>query len=151
MTALPVPAVEKFARDTVTVLPARGRSADVESRPNLVHARLVPPALLRPARLADVDALVAMHQRCSPGSRYRRYLVATSEVRPASVLRLLTETATTVAESRDGQLVAMGNVDLGGAAAELALLVEDGWHRRAWACAWHVYSPNKQWHPALRC
>jgi hypothetical protein len=71
-----------------------------------------------------------MHRRCSPDSRYCRYLVVTKEVSPANVRRLLTETATTVAEALDGQLVAMGNVCLGGAEAELALLVEDGWHRR---------------------
>jgi len=71
-----------------------------------------------------------MHRRCSPDSRFCRYLVVTKEVGPANVRRLLTETATTVAEALDGQLVAMGNVCLGGAEAELALLVEDGWHRR---------------------
>src|SRR5450759_2485496 len=63
-------------------------------------------------------------------SRVCRYLVVTKEAGPANGRRLLTESATTGAESLDGQLVAMGNVCLGGAEAELALLVEDGWHRR---------------------
>lgn len=108
-------------------LPGGAGVADLST---LVHPRLVPPAVLRPATVADVEALCAMHRRCSPDSRYCRYLVVTKEVGPANVRRLLTETATTVAEALDGQLVAMGNVCLGGAEAELALLVEDGWHRR---------------------
>jgi GNAT superfamily N-acetyltransferase len=101
--------------------------ADVST---LVHPRLVPPAVLRSATAADVDALCAMHRRCSPESRYRRYLMATSEVSPANVRRLLIETSTIVAEAVDGQLVAMGNVALGDVEAEVALLVEDDWHRQ---------------------
>jgi hypothetical protein len=89
-----------------------------------------PPVLLRLATFADVDAVAAMHQRCSAASRYRRYLMATSGVSPASVRRLLADTVTTVAEALDGRLVAMGNVCLGGLEAEAALLVEDDWQRR---------------------
>jgi len=91
---------------------------------------LRPPVLLRLATFADVDAVAAMHRRCSAASRYRRYLMATSEVSPASVRRLLADTVTTVAEALDGRLVAMGNVCLDGLEAEAALLVEDDWQRR---------------------
>ena len=31
---------------------------------------------LRPATMADVDALCAMHRRCSQDSLYRRYLMS---------------------------------------------------------------------------
>src|SRR5450756_2035780 len=82
---------------------------------------------LRPATMADVDALCAMHRRCSQDSLYRRYLMSTNEVGPAGMRRLLTDTTTTVVEAADGQLVGMGNVCLGGPDAEAALLVEDGW------------------------
>ena len=85
---------------------------------------------LRPATMADVDALCAMHRRCSQDSLYRRYLMSTNEVGPASMRRLLTDTTTTVVEAADGQLVGMGNVCLGAPDAEAALLVEDGWQRR---------------------
>ena len=85
---------------------------------------------LLPATMADVDALCAMHRRCSQDSLYRRYLMSTNEVGPASMRRLLTDTTTTVVEAADGQLVGMGNVCLGAADAEAALLVEDGWQRR---------------------
>src|SRR5450759_5262208 len=85
---------------------------------------------LRPATMANVDALCAIHRPCSQDSLYRRYLMSTNEVGPAGMRRLLTDTTTTVVEAADGQLVGMGNVCLGGPDAEAALLVEDGWQRR---------------------
>src|SRR5664280_902589 len=60
---------------------------------------------LRPATMANVDALCAIHRRCSQDSLYRRYLMSTNEVGPASMRRLLTDTTTTVVEAADGQLV----------------------------------------------
>lgn len=85
---------------------------------------------LRAATSADVEALRALHARCSPNTRYRRYLMATRDVSAGAVRRLLTDTATTVVVAPGGGLVAMGNVVLGESTAEIALLVEDGWQRR---------------------
>src|SRR5664280_732850 len=39
---------------------------------------------LRPATMANVDALCAIHRRCSQDSLYRRYLMSTNEVGPTS-------------------------------------------------------------------
>ena len=119
-----------------SALVRRPAGADVAPMESLVllpvapAVGLRPPVLLRLATFADVDAVAAMHRRCSAASRYRRYLMATSEVSPASVRRLLADTVTTVAEALDGRLVAMGNVCLDGLEAEAALLVEDDWQRR---------------------
>src|SRR5664280_2785468 len=100
---------------------------------------------LRPATMAAVDALCAMHRRCSQDSLYRRYLMSTNEIGPAGMRRLLTDTTTTVVEAADGQLVGMGNVCLGVRAAEAALLVEDGWQRRSLGVCLACLSPAKRW------
>jgi GNAT superfamily N-acetyltransferase len=84
----------------------------------------------RSADPTDLDALIAMHAHCSPESRYRRYLMAVSDVRKESVRRLLEATATTVAVAPGEHIVAMGNVALGEPEAEAAILVEDEFQRQ---------------------
>ena len=85
---------------------------------------------LRPATRADIEALCALHERCSPDSLYRRYLMSITTVGPAAIRRLLSGTTTTVVDAGGGRLVGMGNVCLGDPDAEAALLVEDAWQRR---------------------
>ena len=98
------------------------------------------PAAARVRRMATFEAITVAvgSRRCSPDSRYRRYLVRTAEVSPANVRRVLTATTTTVTESPDGGgLVEMGNVCLGGPEAEATLLVQDDWQRRGLGVCLH--------------
>jgi RimJ/RimL family protein N-acetyltransferase len=86
---------------------------------------------IRLARPEDSDAVAAMHDRCSERSRYQRYFSHT-EWRDIQLRRLAGghRGATLVAMSRDGEIVALGNVFPAGHAgdgrtAEIAVLVED--------------------------
>lgn len=86
---------------------------------------------IRLARPEDSEAVAAMHDRCSERSRYQRYFSHT-EWRDIQLRRLAGghRGATLVAMSRDGEIVALGNVfpagDAGdGRTAEIAVLVED--------------------------
>lgn len=85
---------------------------------------------IRLARPEDAHAVAAMHDRCSERSRYQRYFSLT-EWRDIQLRRLTGghRGATLVAMSRDGDIVALGNVfpespdDV--SEAEIALIVED--------------------------
>jgi AcrR family transcriptional regulator/RimJ/RimL family protein N-acetyltransferase len=85
---------------------------------------------IRLARPEDAQAVAAMHDRCSERSRYQRYFSLT-EWRDIQLRRLAGghRGATLVAMSRDGDIVALGNVfpvaPDEGRAAEIALIVED--------------------------
>jgi RimJ/RimL family protein N-acetyltransferase len=91
---------------------------------------------VRPARDEDVDAIVALHERCSPATRYRRYLCGTAGPSAARLLRMvrMDHGYTLVVEAEPalgGQpvLVAMANLLWEGSEAELGLLVADDWQR----------------------
>jgi GNAT superfamily N-acetyltransferase len=89
---------------------------------------------VRPATPADLPAVVAMHRRCSPRTRKRRYL-AGPEPTAARLGRLLdpARASALVAEvpaSGGGRVVAMATLVGEGAQAEVALIVEDGWQGR---------------------
>lgn len=88
---------------------------------------------VRPAVRDDLAAIQAMHARCTPRSRERRYLTATSGPTAAQLARLLEPRrgVTLVALAGDGRLVAMANLVAEGEVAELAVLVEDAWQHRA--------------------
>ncbi|MBB5872496.1 GNAT superfamily N-acetyltransferase [Allocatelliglobosispora scoriae] len=88
--------------------------------------------VIRIATSNDLDAIEAMHKRCSAESRYRRYLSASRGPSRAQLARLLDAPrgATLVAE-RGEEIIAVANLVGEGAIAEVALLVEDAWQRRA--------------------
>jgi GNAT superfamily N-acetyltransferase len=87
---------------------------------------------MRQAAVADVPALVAMHARCSGRSRRSRYLSGGARPTAAELARMVNRRhgRTLVVAHPDGDVVAMGNLMHDGAAAEVALLVEDSWQRR---------------------
>lgn len=85
---------------------------------------------IRLARPEDAQAVAAMHDRCSERSRYQRYFSLT-EWRDIQLRRLAGghRGATLVAMSREGDIVALGNVfpesPDDDSTAEIALIVED--------------------------
>jgi GNAT superfamily N-acetyltransferase len=90
---------------------------------------------VRLAGAEDVEAVQAMHERCSPTTRYRRYLSGSAGPTAVQLGRLLTPArgAALVAEveTADGdRLVAVANLIGEGDVAEVAVLVEDAWQRR---------------------
>jgi RimJ/RimL family protein N-acetyltransferase len=87
---------------------------------------------VRPAVADDLAAIRAMHDRCSPTSRHRRYLAPTPGPSQAQLARLIDPArgVTLVALADDGRLVAMANLIAEGDLGEVAVLVEDAWQRR---------------------
>jgi len=85
---------------------------------------------IRLARPEDAEAVAAMHDRCSERSRFQRYFSLT-QWRDIQLRRLAGghRGATLVAMSRDGDIVALGNVfpesPDDARTAEIALIVED--------------------------
>jgi GNAT superfamily N-acetyltransferase len=89
---------------------------------------------VRAASSEDVDEVVALHARCSPASRYRRYLAAGGGPSAAQVARLLDSPSglALVAQERgraEPRLVALATVVWDGPEAEVGLLVQDDWQR----------------------
>lgn len=86
---------------------------------------------VRRGRRADAEAVLAMHRRCGAETRRRRYLGADMPS-TSTVERLLSRRhgQALIAESPDGELVALANLLWDGEVAEVALLVEDRWQRR---------------------
>ena len=82
-------------------------------------------AIIRPAVLADVEAIEAMHARCGAETLARRY----GGGEPPPVEPLLRHKATRVllAETPDGDVIAMATMLRSGRCAQVGLLVEDGW------------------------
>jgi GNAT superfamily N-acetyltransferase len=88
-------------------------------------------ALVRRATEADIDGLVAMHDRCSADSIYQRYLTAGRGPGALLLARLLDPAyGQTHIVTCGASVVASGNLARDGDSAELALLVEDAWQRR---------------------
>jgi methylglyoxal synthase/RimJ/RimL family protein N-acetyltransferase len=87
---------------------------------------------LRPARMDDLAAVVALHARCSMTTRLRRYQSSTRAPGENALGRLLTPSAghTLVVEDGAGRVVAMASLHGGDETAELALLIEDAWQNR---------------------
>ena len=87
---------------------------------------------IRRATADDVDAVVALHARCSMTSRLRRYLAGTRCPTEATLARLLSPAAgrCLVVEDGETRLVAMANLMSDGDTPELALLIEDSWQQR---------------------
>lgn len=87
---------------------------------------------IRRATPDDLDAVVALHARCSLTSRLRRYLAGTNCPSHPVLAQLLHPAAghSLVAEDADGRVIAMANLMWMDNAAELAVLVEDAWQGR---------------------
>jgi len=86
---------------------------------------------VRPADPQDVEAVRAMHQRCSVRSRYRRYLSSTGVPSDAALRRLLQPgNGYPLVAAHDGVVVALVGLTWDGPEAELAVLVVDAWQRR---------------------
>src|SRR5689334_13836404 len=96
---------------------------------------VIEPAVqvMRPVRPDDAAALDALIARCSVETRYRRFFVPVREM-PAeyrhSVLAADPDRHDALVVQRpDGEIVALASL-AGAHAAELGVLVEDGWQRR---------------------
>ncbi|SNT31375.1 Protein N-acetyltransferase, RimJ/RimL family [Asanoa hainanensis] len=126
------PAEYARAQALVDVAAAAARSADLTTLLLPDGAELV----LRPATPDDLPALVAMHERCSAGTRRQRYLTGDGVPGPAQLGRLLdasrvrTLLAAVPGVTSVDTVVAMANLVMEGSLAELSVVVEDGWQRR---------------------
>jgi GNAT superfamily N-acetyltransferase len=83
-------------------------------------------------RVADADELLAMHERCSAHSRYRRWHghVRTFPRGYLSALLEPTDAQLGVVAKRDGQLIGFASAArVDEATRELGILVEDSWQR----------------------
>jgi GNAT superfamily N-acetyltransferase len=95
---------------------------------------------VRAATRDDDEAVRALHERSSAATLRRRYLGEAGGRCPGEagglgderLRRLLTPTGgvTLIAETADGEIVAMATLIAEGELGEVALLVEDGWQRR---------------------
>ncbi len=120
--------------------PAEARApgpAPVHARPAPVHARAAPgPAFgvrVRPASLADRQALATMLSRCTDSTRLRRFLapirsfpepyLTDALAGHADHLALVAATPTAVVALASCRATAAGTADL-------AVLVEDAWQRQ---------------------
>jgi len=90
--------------------------------------------VIRLGRPDDTAGVEALHERCSPESRYQRYFAPMSEWREDNLRRISGghRGATLVVTDAQGLIIALGNVFPIGPdeteVAELALIVDDAWH-----------------------
>jgi RimJ/RimL family protein N-acetyltransferase/AcrR family transcriptional regulator len=109
----------------------RGGSEGYGWRENLADGRTVSVRLSRPE---DTTGVEAMHERCSPESRYQRYFTPMNEWREDNLRRISGghRGATLVVTDVRGEVIALGNVFPIGPedteAAEIAVIVDDAWH-----------------------
>ena len=109
----------------------RGESAGFGWRENLRDGRTISIRLGRPDDTVGVEA---MHERCSPESRYQRYFTPMNEWREDNLRRISGghRGVTLVATDVHGTIIALGNVFPLGPdevdAAEIAVIVDDAWH-----------------------
>jgi GNAT superfamily N-acetyltransferase len=86
---------------------------------------------VRQGAAADVPALAAMHERCSPHARRQRYLHSGAAPTPAALARLVNRRhGRTLVVEHGTRIVAMANLMRDGDDSEVALLVEDSWQRK---------------------
>ncbi|MEV5646569.1 GNAT family N-acetyltransferase [Streptomyces flaveolus] len=87
--------------------------------------------IIRPATASDLEKTIAMHLRCSADTLSRRYGARANEALGKLVRPLFAGgTDTLVAESLDGEIVAIGHLIGDGYTARVGLLVEDVWQGR---------------------
>ena len=87
--------------------------------------------VVRRGSVRDVDALIAMHDRCSADTVLRRFHAPVPRVSPR-LARTLLEPADglSVVVASGNQVVAAGMLAVGPAGTELGLIVEDRWQRQ---------------------
>ncbi len=88
--------------------------------------------LLRPATLADIDAVAALHQRCSAGTLYHRYQVPLRMPMTTRMARRLVmpDSGTAVVVQTGLDLVGHGIIEQVADRWTFQLLVEDAWQGR---------------------
>ena len=96
---------------------------------------LTPDVMFRRSNWADAPAIEAMFARCSPESRYARFLAPLDAVPPDHLSGILGAPAKNAAwvgvvRDRPDTVLALGSWSRDGSEAELALIVEDAWQRR---------------------
>jgi hypothetical protein len=118
--------------DVATVALARGAQPEPDEDNGQLLLTDGTELTVRPAMPDDVEAVVALHGRCSMTSRLRRYLAGTRCPTDSTLARLLSPAVgcALLVEDPTGRVVAMGNLVWDGEVPELALLVEDGWQQR---------------------
>jgi GNAT superfamily N-acetyltransferase len=111
-------------------------AATVSARASLHWELLLPSGdelTVRCAEAADLDEIVELHARCSPASRYRRYLSAGDGPSRTRLAGLLANPhgLTLIAQEPGvpGPIVAMATVVRDGPEAEVGLLVQDNRQR----------------------
>lgn len=129
------PAEYARAQALVDLAATAGRQAAVRASLLLADGTEIGVRLTGPD---DLDAVRAMHERCSATSRHRRYLGGAGDLSADRLGRLLAPArGLALAASVSGdrivaadQIVAMANLTGEGVLAEAAVLVEDGWQDR---------------------
>jgi RimJ/RimL family protein N-acetyltransferase len=132
----PFTAIERNRASALLALVAalaevRGESAAYGWHENLRDGRSV---FIRLSRPQDQDGVAAMHERCTPDSRYQRYFTPMNEWREDNLRRISGghRGATLVVTDVHDVVIALGNVfPLGPQetdTAEIAVIVDDAWH-----------------------
>ncbi|GIH08050.1 hypothetical protein Rhe02_61170 [Rhizocola hellebori] len=110
---------------------------DIEWAPDVVIGRrykrlqVAPaPPTIRLADPSDVDAIVAMHERCTARSLSYRYLSGTFRPTPAQLAQLVSPAQGCSLVAVDTCVIAVANLVGQGSCAEAAILVEDSWQGR---------------------
>jgi RimJ/RimL family protein N-acetyltransferase len=110
---------------------ARGEPDGFGWRETLTDGR---PVTVRLGRPQDTEGVEALHERCTPESRYQRYFTPMNEWREDNLRRISGghRGATLVVTDVREQIIALGNVfPLGPQStdsAEIAVIVDDAWH-----------------------
>jgi len=110
---------------------------DIEWPPDVVIGRrfkrflVKPPSpTIRVAGPSDVDAVVAMHERCTERSLSYRYLSGTFRPSRAQLATLVSPAQGCTLVAVESGVIAMANLVGQGDTAEAAILVEDSWQGR---------------------
>jgi RimJ/RimL family protein N-acetyltransferase len=110
---------------------ARGEPDGFGWRETLADGR---PVTVRLGRPHDTEGVEALHERCTPESRYQRYFTPMNEWREDNLRRISGghRGATLVVTDIREEIIALGNVfPLGPQStdtAEIAVIVDDAWH-----------------------
>jgi GNAT superfamily N-acetyltransferase len=123
------PAEYARAQALVDLAATAGRQAAVQASLLLADGTELAVRLAGPE---DLDTVRAMHERCSPTSRHRRYLGRAEGPSADRLGRLLAPARGLALAASAGadQIVAVANLAGEGVLAAAAVLVEDGWQGR---------------------
>lgn len=116
--------------DTTRRGSGRGRVPSAET-PSVASADPAPDPAVRLGSVADVEALVAMHGRCSAETVFRRYHSPMVRLSPRLARALLTPAdGFSIVVGTGDDVVAAAVVGAAGSEAEAGIMVEDRWQRR---------------------